>query len=79
MSKITCDQAVRALKELGTSSPAKNIAARLDTDSRAVATALRQAVKDGRVSWSFKEGIAFYRFVRLTPTTERPAAHKEST
>lgn len=75
MSKITCDQAVRALKELRTSNPAKNIAAKLGTDSRAVATALRQAVKDGRVTWSFIKGIAFYRFVRLAKAP-RAAAQK---
>jgi hypothetical protein len=66
-TKITCEQAVLVLKELRLSSTAKIVAAELNTDSRAVATALRAAVKDGRVSWSFKKGIAWYRFVRLSP------------
>lgn len=67
MSAITCDQAVRALKEIGCSQPARVIATYMGTDSRAVATALRGAVSDGRVSISFrhKDGVARYRFVRL--------------
>lgn len=64
--KITAEQCVRALKQHGLSTSAKNIAVMLgNTDSRAVATALRKPTRDGRVSWTFKKGIAFYRFVRL--------------
>lgn len=66
MNKITCEDAVLMLKKLKLSNQAKNIAARLGTDSRAVATALRAAVKDGRVSINYKKGIGFYRFKRLT-------------
>lgn len=68
MTKITCEDAVRALKNEGLSTTAKCLAQHLPgSDSRAVATALRKAVKDGRVTWTFKKGIAFYRFKRLTP------------
>lgn len=71
--KITCEQAVLALKKLKTSSPATTIAPLLNTDTRAVATALRAAVNDGRVSITYRRGAkgeqrrGFYRFVRLTP------------
>jgi hypothetical protein len=71
--KITCEQAVLALKTLKTSSPATTIAAFMKTDSRAVATALRAAVNDGRVSRHYRkpgkgqQRCCFYRFVRLTP------------
>ena len=67
MNKITTDDAVRALKARKTAHPAMAIAQDLGSTSRGVATALRQAVKDGRVSWRFIKGVAFYRFVRLTP------------
>jgi len=70
MSHITCEQAVRKLKEIGLSSTARCVAFRLDTDARAVATALRLAVKDGRVTIHFKKGVGFYRFVRLTAKTK---------
>lgn len=64
---ITCDRAVRALKELGRSQRAREIAAHLGAGTRAVATALRGAVNDGRVSISYrhKDGVARYRFIRL--------------
>ena len=67
MKKITADDAVRALKKHGLTARAKIVAELLETDSRAVATALRLPVKDGRVSMKFKKGIALYRFKRLTP------------
>ncbi|QXV72212.1 hypothetical protein Acf1_00015 [Acidovorax phage ACF1] len=67
MTRITCEQAVLALKELRTSHPAKSIALHLGTDARAVATALRAATNDGRVSCSWSKGLAYYRFVRLSP------------
>lgn len=70
---ITGDQAVAALKNLGTASCAATIAGYLTmtlggfVDSRAVATALRGPVDDGRVTltWRRKAGRASYRFVRL--------------
>jgi hypothetical protein len=58
---------VIALKKHKLSTSAKSLALLLSTDSRAVATALRQPVNDERISRTFKKGIAFYRFVRLTP------------
>ena len=67
MQKITADDAVKALKKHGLTTTAKVVAQLLDTDPRAVATALRLPVNDGRVSRRFKKGIAWYRFNRLTP------------
>lgn len=66
MSKVTAEQCVRALKEIGLSTPAARLAERMGTTSRAVATALRQPCHDGRVSWNFRKGVAWYRFVRLS-------------
>lgn len=70
MKRITTDDAVRALKARKTAHPASAIAADLGVSSRAVATALRRAVNDGRVSINFRPirrtGVATYRFVRLT-------------
>lgn len=69
MPRITCEDAVRALKNRGLSTTAKCLAQFLPgADSRAVATALRKATNDGRVSIRYKKGIALYRFKRLTPT-----------
>lgn len=71
--KITCEQVVLALKTLKTSSPASTVAAFMKTTSRSVATALRAAVKDGRVSAHYRrpakgqQKCCMYRFVRLTP------------
>lgn len=67
--KITCEDAVRVLKEFRTNQTARTVADALKTDSRNVATALRAAVNDGRVKMSFPKslGVAVYRFVRLTP------------
>lgn len=64
--RITCNDAVLALKAIGRSVPAKEIATHLGTDSRAVATALRDAVTDGRVTISYRKNIGLYRFKRLT-------------
>jgi hypothetical protein len=63
---ITADDCVRMLKWLKTAHAASDVAIHLGSTSRAVATALRQPVKDGRVACRFmKTGIAHYRFVRL--------------
>lgn len=64
--RITAEQCVLALKKRKVSTPARELAKDLGTDSRAVATALRKPTHDGRVKWSFTGGIAYYRFVRLT-------------
>lgn len=66
-TKITTAQAVQALKAIGLSSTAQLIASRMGTDSRAVATALRGAVRDGRVTITYRKGIGWYRFKRLLP------------
>jgi hypothetical protein len=66
--KITTDDAVRALKSIRTAQKASTIALLLGVTSRAVATALRPAVDDGRVTIRWPKrigGIALYRFVRL--------------
>lgn len=65
--RVTCEEAVRALKRIKTTADARQIAAALAASPRAVATALRQATNDGRVSIRFKKGLALYRFKRLTP------------
>ena len=66
MNKITAEQCVRALKDIRLSTPAKTLADRLGSTSRAVATSLRQPCNDGRVSFTFKKGVMWYRFVRLS-------------
>lgn len=68
--KIKCEDVVVALKQIGLTVTANAIAQRLGTDSRAVATAVRAAVNDGRVKITFPKrggGPAYYRFVRITP------------
>lgn len=65
--RITCEDAVLALKKRQLSTPAYCLCEVLDADSRAVATALRAAVKDGRVTISYRKGRGYYRFVRLSP------------
>ena len=65
--KITCEDAVMVLKKIKVLVPAKWIAEKLGTDSRAVATALRKATNDGRVYVRYRKGIAEYRFTRLSP------------
>ena len=64
---ITCEACVLALKKHGLSTTAECLAQFLNSNSRNVATAIRKATRDGRVTMSFKKGRAFYRFVRLTP------------
>lgn len=66
MKKTTAAEAVQALKQHKLSLKAAQLADIMGTDSRAVATALRGPVKDGRVHWHFKKGVAWYRFVRQT-------------
>lgn len=79
-AKIDCEDAVRVLKSAGRSITARCVASALNTSSRAVATALRAAVKDGRVSIRYgaarsytgaKLQVALYRFKRLAPLAER--------
>lgn len=70
-NKITCMDVVLQLKKVKTLVPAKWLAKRLATSSRAVATALRTAVDDGRVYRSFTKGLAWYRFTRMTPRHRR--------
>lgn len=65
--KVTCEEIVLALKKHGLSITAKGKAAHVGTSSRAVGSALRKAEKDGRVARTFKKGLAWYRFKRLTP------------
>jgi predicted transcriptional regulator len=63
---ITAEDCVLALKARKTAHTASDIAGDLGSTSRAVATALRMPVKDGRISARFtKEGVMYYRFVRL--------------
>lgn len=69
--KVTGAEVVRALKTIGRRVPAKEVAWWLGTDSRAIATALRLPVNDGRVSCRYKKGIARYRFTRLTAKVEK--------
>lgn len=64
--RVTTEDAVRAAKARKTAHPAKALAGDLGSTSRAVATAMRAAVDDGRVSIRYKGGIALYRFVRLS-------------
>ncbi|MCA2999850.1 MAG: hypothetical protein ING75_14735 [Rhodocyclaceae bacterium] len=68
MNKVKCEEVVLALKRNKNSMTAKNLAKVLGTSSRAIATALRTAVEDGRVSINYKllRNTALYRFVRLT-------------
>jgi hypothetical protein len=68
--KITCEEAVLALKKHKLSISAKDLLYLLPgSSSRAVATALRKPTEDGRVKliWKRKLGVAYYRFVRLSP------------
>ena len=79
-TKITCEDAVLALKKHGLSTTAKCLAQFLPgADSRAVATALRNATRDGRVSIRYSKGIATYRFKRLTPNAEVTGAPHHET
>lgn len=71
---ITGDQVVYTLKCIGKAQTAADIATHLGTDSRAVATALRQPVEDGRVArtWRRSKQKASYRFVRLKAKAVNP-------
>jgi hypothetical protein len=75
-TRVTADAVVRACKALGTAHPAKAIAAKLGTDARAVATAARRPVADGRLRIWYPKGsaVALYRFVRLSPKPNPAAA-----
>lgn len=66
MKRITAADCVLSLKLHKLSINAAALADIMGADSRAVATALRGPVKDGRVHWHFKKGVAWYRFVRQT-------------
>lgn len=74
--KVTTADVVLALKAMRVSSTAASIAAHIagnqpDTvTSRAIATALRQATEDGRVSITYRKGRGYYRFKRLSPKVE---------
>jgi hypothetical protein len=80
--KITATEAVLALRRLGTASSASTIASSMsglghgEVTSRAVATALRVAVADGRVTCTYRRTTnkASYRFVRLAMRTFQGAA-----
>ena len=73
MADVTGEDVVLTLKRAAKSCTAKEIAERIGVawgvDSRAVATAARKPVKDGRVTISYRKGIGFYRFVRLRTLT----------
>ena len=69
---ISCEDVVLNLKEHKLSTTAKHTAYRMGVGSRAIATALRRATRDGRVSLRFKRGVAWYRFVRMTPKKGTP-------
>jgi hypothetical protein len=66
MRKITTSEAVLAVRARRTAHPASAMASDMGVSARAVATALRPAVRDGRVSIRFIRGIGHYRFHRLT-------------
>jgi len=64
--KVTAEQCVMALKRRNLNTTARVLADYMgNTDSRAVATALRNPVKDCRVKICFSGGLTYYRFVRL--------------
>lgn len=66
MKSITADYVVRALRDGQRRLRAAHLAYILGTTSRAIATALRGPVRDGRVHVLWRKGLAHYRFVRLT-------------
>jgi hypothetical protein len=75
--KITGDDCVQCLKTLSKGGTAAEIAFLLNTDSRAVATALRKPVNDGRVKINYSRGLgmgATYKFVRSTPAKVKGGA-----
>lgn len=71
---ISSDDVVYACRMLRTSQKATTIARFLGTTTRAVATAARVPIADGRLKTSYKGGLARYRFVRMkakVPMTTR--------
>jgi hypothetical protein len=65
--KITGEMCVQALKTSEQSITASEIAQLVGSDSRAVATALRKPVRDGRVKIMYKRGLglgAHYCYLR---------------
>jgi hypothetical protein len=68
--KINGQMCVEALKVIGCYTTAADLAKFIGwTDSRAVATALRKPVDEGRVKIRYKRGLglgAHYKFVRLS-------------
>ena len=65
--KITGDMCVQALKTFEQAITAIEIAQLVGSDSRAVATALRKPVREGRVKIMYKRGLglgAHYRYLR---------------
>lgn len=81
IKKITGDDCVKVLKAMPNGGTAAEIASLLNrasllnTDSRAVATALRKPVNDGRVKWGkFVKGVATYTFLRSTPAKVKGGA-----
>lgn len=77
MRRIISDKdVVQAARAIGKSCTAKDIAAWIGgTDSRAVATAARKPVDDGRITRRYAKSanVAQYRFKRLTPHPEKAA------
>lgn len=81
MTKITTTDVLQALKMIGRSSTAEFIATYMahergfgDVTSRAVATAMRMPVADGRATITYRKGRGWYRFVRMAPKPEpKPA------
>lgn len=65
---------VVALQRLKRTVTAKEIAEELGTDdTRAIATAARKPVEDGRITRRYprKHAVAVYRFVRFSPTSRK--------
>lgn len=65
--KVTAEDCVQALKNIGLPVTAAALAGYMGTTSRAVATALRKPMRDGRVTAKFskKTGICTWRFKRM--------------
>jgi len=69
---ICADDVVLAVKALARSVPATEIAHWLRSDTRSVAAASRRAIKEGRITITYRRGAkgeqrrGFYRFVRWT-------------
>ena len=74
IKKITGDDCVQCLKTMSKGGTAADIAFLLKTDSRAVATALRKPVKDGRVKTIHCGDVWLYKFIRSTPAKVKGGA-----